>query len=89
MLDPTHTRATPVGPARNTSLTYSLEIQGWDFRWLELLVAGYRPSSSHSSSSSIHLKSHPCIYGEYVGLVFLATGAARVFGVAMVSQHES
>ena len=36
-----HTRATPKTPvaavARNTSPMYSPEIQGWDFRWLELL----------------------------------------------------
>ena len=74
------TRATPVGPTRNTSPTYSPEIQGWDFRWLELLVASYPPSSSHSSSSN-QLKSQPCISGEYVGLVFLVAG---VFGVALV-----
>ena len=57
---------------------------GWNFRWLELLVASYPPSSSHSSSSS-HLKSQPCISGEYVGLVFLATEATGVFGVALVT----
>ena len=79
-----HTRATPGGPAKNTSPTYSPEIQGWDFRWLELLVAGYPPSFSHSSSSS-QLKSQACISREYVGLVFLVTGAG-VFGVALVSQ---
>ena len=72
------------GHTKNTSPTYSPEIQGWDFRWLELLVAGYPLSSSHSSSSS-QLKSQPCISGEYVGLVFLVTGAAGVFGVALVS----
>ena len=75
------TRATPVGPAKKTSPTYSPGIQGWDFRWLELLVAGYPPSSSHSSSSN-HVKSQPCIPGEHVGLVFLSTGVAGVFGVA-------
>ena len=82
-----HTRATPVGPPRNTSPTYSPGIQGRDFRWLELLVAGYPPSSSHSNSSS-HLKSKPCIPEEYVGLVFLSTGVAGVFGVALVSQGQ-
>ena len=79
-----HTRATPGGADRNTSPTYSPEIHGWDFRWLELLVASYPPSSSHSNSSC-HLKSQPCISEEYVGLVFLATGTARIFGVALVS----
>ena len=80
----TGSRATPVGPTRNTSPTYSPGIHGWDYRWLELLVAGYPPSSSHSSSSS-HLKSQPCILGEYVGLVFLSIGAAGIAGVALVS----
>ena len=65
-----HTRATPKTPAapvaRNTSPTYSPEIQGWDFRW---------------DFSSSHLKSHPCISGECIGLVFLA----RPSGVALVS----
>ena len=65
---------------------YSPGIQGWDFRWLELLVAGYPPSSSHSSSSS-HLKSQPYIPGEYVGMVFMSTGAAGVFDVALVSNY--
>ena len=81
---PAHTRATLVGPAIKTSPTYSPGIQGWDFRWLELLVVGYPPSSSRSSSSS-HPKSQPCIPEEYVGLVFLSTGAASIFGVALVS----
>ena len=39
-----------------------------------------------ASSSSSHLKSQPCISGEYVGLGFLVTGAAEYFGVALDKQ---
>ena len=63
------TKATLGGPTKNISLTYSPEILGWDFNWLELLVAGYPPSSTHSNSSS-QLKSQLCIFREYVGLMF-------------------
>ena len=42
------------------------------------------PSSNHSSSSS-QLKSHPCISGEYVQLVFLVTEVVGVLGVAPLS----
>jgi hypothetical protein len=80
--------ATPGGPAKNINPTYSPEIHGWDFSWLKLLVAGYPPSSSHSSSSS-QLKSQPCIFGEYAGLMFLVTVAAGVFGVAPVLAPNS
>jgi hypothetical protein len=49
-----------------------------------VVVAGcYLPSSSHSSSFS-QLKSQPCISRDYVGLMFLVTGVAGVFGVALV-----
>ena len=75
-----HTKVTPGGLAKNINPTYSPEIQGWDFSWLDLLVARLPLSSNHSSSSS-QLKSQPCISGEYVGLMFLVTEAARVFGV--------
>jgi hypothetical protein len=33
------TKATLGGPTKNISPTYSPEVQGWDFSWLELLVA--------------------------------------------------
>ena len=69
-----HIRATPGGQPKNINPTYSPEIGGWDFSWLELLVARLPPSSNHSSSSS-QLKSQPYISGEYVGLMFLVTGA--------------
>ena len=49
---------------------------GWSC-WLQ----GYPPSSTHSSSSN-QLKSQPCIFREYVGMVFLVIGVAGVFGVA-------
>ena len=70
-------------PTKNISPTYSSGIHGWDFSWLELLVARLCPSSSHSSSSNQH-KSQPCISGEYVGMIFLAGSDAGIFGVAMV-----
>jgi hypothetical protein len=81
--EPLDTRATPGGLTKNISPTYSPVIHGWDFSWLELLVAGYPPSSSYSNISS-QLKSQPCISGEYVGLMFLVTGAVGFFGVAPV-----
>ena len=39
------TRATPGGPVKNISPTYSPEIQGWDFVSLEVLVARLPPFS--------------------------------------------
>ena len=39
----THTKATPVCLAKNTNPMYSPEIHGWDFSWLELLVARLPP----------------------------------------------
>ena len=41
--DESHTMATPICQAKYTSSTYSLEIQGWDFNWLKLLVARLPP----------------------------------------------
>ena len=38
-------------------------------------------------SSSSHLKSQPCIPGEYVGLVFLSTEDVGFFGVALVCEE--
>ena len=67
-----YTRATPVCPVKNTSTTHSPELRGWDFSWLEMLVARLPPYSSHSSSSN-QSKSQPFIFGEYVGLVFPVT----------------
>ena len=60
MLHDSHTWATPKTPAtqvtKNINPTYSPEMYGWDFSWLELLE---------------WLKSQPCISEEYVGLMFL------------------
>ena len=49
-----------------------------------MLVARLPPATNNSSQH----KSHPCIPGEYVGLVFLAGGAAGIFGVALVSSEQ-
>jgi hypothetical protein len=64
---PHHTKNPNSSSHQNISPTY------------QLLVAGYPPSSNHSSSCS-QLKSKPCISGEYIGLMFLAGPP----GVAMV-----
>ena len=77
------TKATPGGPVKNFRPMYSLVIHGWDFSWLELLVARLPPSSSHSNSSN-QLKSQPYISGECIRQMFLVTGAVGIFGVAPV-----
>ena len=69
-----HRAGQPKTPALRTLRKYRAEISvGWSC-WLQATP----PSSSHSSSSN-QLKSQPCIYGEYVGLVFLVTGAVGGF----------
>ena len=75
------TRATLVCPAKSPALRILRTYRARIFSWLELLVARLPPSSSHSSSSS-QRKSQPCIFGEYVGLVFLVTEVVGVSGVA-------
>ena len=57
-------------------------------RILRKYIARLPPSSNHSSISS-QLKSQPCISGEYIGLNFLVTGAAEVFGVAPVLEPSA
>ena len=81
------TKATPIIPAcppgKSVSPTYSPGIQGWDLSWLEMLE-WLEEGQSLATNSSSQDKSQPCIPGEYVELVFLAGGAAGIFGVALV-----
>ena len=63
------TLAAPV--TKNMSPTYSPEIQGWDFNWLELLE-WLEEGGSLATNNSNQLKSQPCIFGEYIRLMFLA-----------------
>ena len=73
--------ATPVCPAKNISPTYSPEIHGWDFSWLELLVAMLPLLPVTLVVVPImcfQLKFQPCISGEYVGLLFFVIGVVGV-----------
>ena len=75
-----HRAAQPKTSVLRILWKYRAEISiGWSC-WLQITP----PSSSHSSSFN-QLKSQPCISGEYVGLMFLVTRTARVFGVTYVS----
>ena len=79
-----HTRATPKTQAapitKNISPTYSPEMQGYNFSWLELLE-WLEEGGSLATNISSQLKSQPYISGEYVGLMFLIGPP----GVALVS----
>ena len=80
-----HRAAQPQIPTLRILRKYMAKISnGWSC-WLQAtrLLPATPPSSNHSSSSN-HMKSQRCISGEYVGLVFLTTGAAGVFSVALV-----
>ena len=68
--DESHTMATPICQAKYTSSTYSLEIQGWDFNWLKLLVARLPPFVQPS---------------KILALYFQRICRAGVFGVAPLS----
>ena len=86
------TRATLGGPTKNISPTYSLEIHGWDFSWLELLFARLPPflpvaPVAHSSSSS-QLKSQPCISREYVGCRADVIGELKLLGFLVWPLYE-
>ena len=79
-----HRAAQPKTSALRILRKYRVGISvGWSC-WLQATP----PSSSHSSSS-IQLKSQPCISREHIGLMFLVTGAAGVFGVAPVSHKNA
>ena len=69
-----HTGATPKTRAasvtKNISPTYSPEILGRDFNWLEILE--WMEGGSLATNTFIQLKSKLSVFGEYVGLVFLA-----------------
>ena len=66
-----------VGPSKKLDPIY-------DRGELVVIPGPHRAAQPKTSALSILWKSQPCICGEYVGLMFLVTGIARVSGVAHV-----